>query len=334
MPITPPAVGNVVTPIDFLAVSAQAQVVLSWTQVPLATTYYINRSTDNVTFTPIAQSASLSYNDASGTVGTIYYYTVQAATASASSLPTASLSGCSLKPGQTTVGNLILECQQRTDRVSSDNITTQEWISMIDKSHKELFDLIVEAYGSDYKVAVPYTWTTAQDQQLYPLPQDFYKLLGLEMALNSADSNSWVSLNQFEFSQRNLYSRPSQYTLSGVTNLRYRLNGDQLFIVPPPQQGQTLRGWYVPRPDQLVNLTDLIDGVSGWEDYIVVDVCIKALTKTEEAADIFLAQKAALFTRIQSITKSRNIGDPQHVSDTRRKNFSWNDPGDSNLGGF
>lgn len=334
MPITPPAVGNVVTPVNFLAVSAQGLVALSWDQSPLVTTYYVNRSLDNVAFDTIAQTASLTYNDTSGTVDTIYYYAVQAATTLASSAPTASLAALSLNPGETTVGNLILECQQRTDRVASDNITTQEWTSMIDKSFKELYDLLIAAYGDDYEVATPYSYTTAQNQTLYPLPPDFYKLLLCEVALNPSDPNSFVTLKQFMFRQKNLYNYPNQYTMYGITNLKYRLNGNNLMLVPIPQGNQTIRIWYAPRPNQLINQTDIVDCISGFEEYIVADVCIKALAKTEEDVSVFMAQKEALLKRVIEMTNNRNIGEPQTVTDSRRINFAWAEGDDGWGGGY
>lgn len=336
MPVPP--VGNVVTPTNFVAISAQAQVGLSWNSSPFVNLYYVNRSTDAVTFTNIGSTTALYYNDLTAVVGTLYYYQVQSSNGTNSSLPTVSLSGQALNPGQTTVGNLILECQQRTDRVNSDNITTQEWTSMINQSYKELYDIIIQKFGNDYYIAVPYTYTlTGQidpvyQAQVYPLPTDFYKLMRCEVALNPSDSNSWVTLREFQAIQANLWNYPNVYTFYGITNLRYRLWGTNLQIVPIGSAGQTLRIWYSPRPNQLINLTDTLDAISGWEEYIVADVCIKALAKTEEDVTIFAVQKAALLQRIIEAAENRNVGEPERVSDSRMRNFAWGDGGDGGYG--
>ncbi|CAN5950595.1 unnamed protein product [Sphagnum jensenii] len=223
-----PAQGNVLTPPGFQAMSAQGQVLLSWSQSPLATVYYVNRSTDGVVFT---------------------------------------------------------------------------------------------------NIATPYTYTTGQNQQLYPLPNDFKALLGVEVALNPTDPNSWITLRKFEFVQRNLWNYPNVYTFYGITNLRYRINGNNLMIVPITQAGQTIRIWYVPRPSQLINTTDTVDGVAGWEEYIVADVCMKMLIKEEsfEQAQAFALQKQALMKRIEEAAENRDIGDPEVVSDSRTRNFGWTD---------
>jgi len=337
---TIPAQGNVPTPSGFIAQSAQGQAILNWNPTPVATTYYINRSTDGVTFTTIGQTAALQYIDATGTLNTIYYYQIVSATATASAVPTVALPAQSLKPGQTTLGNMRLESQQRSDLLNSGNVTTQEWNSMIAQSYKELYDILVQKFGNDYFVQVPYSYTTTgtidpvYQANVYPLPNDFYKLLRCEVALNPQDPNSWITLRKFEAIQANLWNYPNVYTFYGITNLRYRLWGSNLQIVPISQGGQTLRIWYVPRPNQLIQDSDIVDGISGYEEYIVADVCIKALVKQEsfEQAQAFALQKAAMLKRVEEAAENRDIGSPETVSDSRRRNFAWGDPSDG--GGY
>lgn len=330
MPV--PSVGNVMTPAGFQCLSAQASVLLSWQQTPLAVIYYVNRSTDNVTFTNIASTTSFSYADTTGVLGTIYYYTIQAGNGTASSLPTQSLSGLSLKPGQTTAGNLILEAQQRSNKELSQFYTAQELMSMCSQSYKELWDILAQKFGDDYFVATPYTYTTGQNMQLYPLPADFKALLGVEVALNPQDPNSWITMKKFEFIQRNLWNYPNVYTFYGVTNMRYRLNGANLMIVPNTQAGQTVRIWYVPRPNQLIYVTDIVDAIAGWEEYIVTDMCIKMWGKEESDVSLFVMQKQALLKRIEEAAENRDIGEPETVSDSKLRNFSWSEP-DGGMGG-
>lgn len=339
MPITPPSIGSVVTPAGFTALSAQGLVQLVWNQSPLATTYYVNRSIDNVTFTTIAQTSSLSYNDSTGILNTIYYYTVQAATSLASSQPTVSLAAQSLKPGQTTLGNLRTQAQQRTDLTYNTNITTQEWNQYLSDSYKWLYNLILQKFGNDYYVQIPFTYTTTGQvdpvwqANVYPLPNDFYKMLRVEVALNPADPNSWITLRKFEAINANLYNYPNQYTLFGITDLRYRIWGPNLQIVPIASAGQTLRIWYAPRPDQLINDTDIVDGLADYEELVVVDAGIKALAKQESDVTVLAAQKMEMIKDINDAAENRDIGSPETVSDIRRRNFAWGgDEGDGGSG--
>jgi len=312
--------------------SAENLVQLTWNAAPLATLYYVSRSSDGVTFAELGTTTQLQYSDTTGTVDAIYYYYVQAGNGTFSSNPTQTLQALSLNPGETTVGNVILECRQRSNKENSPFYTLQEMTSMVSQSYKALYDKIVQAYGDDYYVATPYTYTTGQNQQLYPLPVDFYKLLLCEVALNPQDPNSYVTLKQFNLIQKNLFNYPNQYTMYGITNLRYRLNGDNLMIVPQTQGGQTIRIWYAPRPNQLINQTDTLDGIAGWEEYIVADVCIKMLAKEESDVSIFAAQKMEMDKRLDEMAKNRNLGEPQTVSDAKYRNFSWGD-GENGTGG-
>lgn len=327
--------GNVFTPPGFQAFSAQGVVQLTWNQAPLATGYAVLRSTDNITFASIGTTASLSFNDTTAVVGTIYYYQIQSSQTIASvltySLPTVSLSGQALKPGQTTLGNLRLEAQQRINKENSQFYTTQEWNSMLSQSYKELYDILIQKFGDDYFLANPFTYTTTgqidstTQQSTYPLPSDFYKLMRCEVALNPSDPNSWVTLRQFNAVQANLWNYPNVYTFYGITNLRYRLWGGNLIIVPIPSANQTIRILYSPRPNQLINDTDTVDAISGWEEYLVVDSCIKALVKEESNPEIFILQKQALLKRIEEAAENRNVGEPQTVSDSKLRNFAWSD---------
>ncbi len=334
MPITVPTVGNVLTPAGFTIQSAQGVVILNWNYTPLATTYYINRSDDGVTYTTIDSTSLLSYNDTTGTVSTIYYYTIQAATATASSPVSQVLQGISLKPGQTTLGNLRLESQQRSDLVYSSNITTQEWNTMISGSYKWLYNLMIQKFGDDYFIANPYSYTTSgtidpdTQAQTLPLPDDFYKMMRVEVALNPSDPNSWITLKKFEAIQANLYNYPNVYTFYGITNLRYRIWGSNIQIVPITTAGQTIRIWYSPKPSQLIYDTDIIDALADYEELIVTDVCIKALAKQESDVSVFAAQKVAMLKQIEEAAENRDVGQAEHVSDSRRRNFSWTGDGD------
>lgn len=327
--------GAVFTPPGFQAFSYQGQVLLSWNQAPLATSYAILRSTDNVTFASIGGTSSLQYNDLTALVGTIYYYQVQSsqiiATVLTYSLPTVSLAAQALKPGQTTLGNIRLEAQQRCNKENSQFYTLQELNSMASNSYKELYDILIQKFGDDYFLANPYTYTTSgvidsvTQQSTYPLPADFYKLMRVEVALNPGDPNSWVTLREFQAIQANLWNFPNVYTFYGITNLRYRLWGTNLVIVPIPSAGQTIRILYSPRPNQLINDTDTVDAISGWEEYIVVDMCIKMLAKEESDPTVFAIQKQALLKRIEEAAENRNVGEPERVSDSKLRNFAWSD---------
>lgn len=278
----------------------------------------------------------------SGTVSSIndiFYYKIAATNGDGDSAFTEIQSVIPVAMGKACLGNIRLQAQQRADRVNSNFVTLPEWNQMISLSAKELYDLLIQEYGEDYKIAVPYSYTTSGtidpnwNAQVYPLPDDFYKLILCEVALNPGDPNSWVTLKQYNRIQQNLWNYPNVYTFYGITNLRYRLTADQLQIVPICSANQTIRIWYVPRPPKLVADTDVIDGISGYEEYVIVSAAIKALVKEESQCPELMAELQMMEKRIIEMARNRNIAEPQTVSDSRIRNLSWSDDGSWSGGG-
>lgn len=307
------------------------------------------------------------------------------------------------------LGSLRLQAQQRADLVNNLAVQVPEWNNYISQSAKELYDILVAAYGNDYYVATSYQFNLS-NSQFYPLPDgsssftnslgsqaaEFYKLLGVDLQY-SASPSGWVSLRRLEFIERNKYARPNtQVNWNGYTNLRYRLEGNSIEFIPIPMSGQLARIWYIPTPTSLqfnlpcgtilntstLTLTDTtglqtgmnvygtaipsgttinsvgttsvivsnsisatltsniisfwsdstsVQGISGWEEYIVIDAAIKAQIKQESDFSGLLAQKASMQMRIEGMAEGRDAGQAQHVSDVLGMNGGYGDDG-SGLG--
>lgn len=295
---------------------------------------------------------------------------------------------------QISLGALRLQAQQRTSMENNNAITTAEWNSYATSSYKELYDLLTAAYGNDYYLANLYQFTTSSSQT-YPLPdgtptyQDvtgataakFYKLLGVDLQYTGSPSG-FISLQRFEMIERNKYAYPNTTTnLNGYTNLKYRISGNNLYVIPVPTSGQVMRLWYAPAPTNLQfmlpvvtassgtigslsdttgltvgmnayasgvfpsnttisavgstsvtfsnaalannasatvsfwNDSTLLEGIAGWEEYVILDMAIKCQIKQEFDATGFAAQKLEMKQRIEAMAEGRDAGQAQHVSD-------------------
>ena len=246
-----------------------------------------------------------------------------------------------MAPGVVTLQNIRDTVRQRADMVNSSFVTDAELNGYIAASLYELYDLLVQKFGDSYYAAGPYQFTTDGVLDQYDLPDGtstyklpdgtttapaFYKLTGVDLKISG---DSWITLRPFVFAERNRWSIPNSQTAYGVTNLRYRVLGSHLWFTPRPSGGQTLRIWYTPRLAAPTADGDTIDGVSGWEEYVVADACIKALSKEESDPSVFMAQKQALLQRIEAAAENRDAGSPQTVSDVYGSGTWW--PG---TGGF
>ncbi len=162
------------------------------------------------------------------------------------------------------LGSLRIQAKQRSDLENNNSVSDPEWNGYITNSRKRLYNLLVGAYGNDYYFAVNYPFTLGSTQFI-PLPdgtpsftdanggiaKKFYKLLGVDLQC-SASPSGYVNVKRIEFIERNKYAYPNTATnWNGYTNLKYRLEGDNLFLVPLPMTGQTGRIWYAPAPTSL-----------------------------------------------------------------------------------
>jgi hypothetical protein len=232
--------------------------------------------------------------------------------------------------GVVTLSDIRTQLRNRIDRKNSQFFTDDELNTYISDSYKELYDILIQKFGDDYYVADPYDFTTTT-ADAYDLPEDFYKLLGVDCQYNGAgNGNGWVTLRQFMFQERNAYTLPNYQAFYGITNIRYRLRDNQLWLTPIPQAGQLMRIYYCPRPSTLSDDSDTVDGVSGWEEYIICDAAIKCMVKEESDPQAFGLQKQAMLTRIESAAENRNAGQPQTVSDINQSFWPYGPWGPGN----
>jgi hypothetical protein len=194
-------------------------------------------------------------------------------------------------------------------------ITDAGWNEFINSSYAELYDIVIESY-EDYYIKDPLTITVQPGSNTIDLPSDFYKLKGIDYqeGLNPVQNNDWIDLRLFDFAKRNRNTNLSR-VIGNQPYKQYRILGDKIYIIPTENAGGSYRLWYNPPITTLVDDTDEIDGVNGWEEYIVVDAGIKALVKEESSTTDLERAKQKLLDRIESSSKKRDVHEPNSVSD-------------------
>ena len=338
-------------PRNLFTQQGNGQVHLQWDVAAGATSYLVQRSLDGITFAPIATPAASGkpeYFDTTVSIGTQYFYQVASVNGSGTSALTPPQNVVPTQNGEMSLGEIRTQAQQRADRLNSDFVTLPEWNTNINQSMMELYDLLITVF-EDYAVAPPFKFIANGNQFQYPMPNGalqylndanqtftpkaFYKLLGVDLGLNTA-ANAYVTINKFNFMDRNRFIFPNTAsTIYGVFNLQYRLVGNNLEFIPTPCSGQQIRVWYVPRLDKLLSDKDISDiGISGWLEYVIT-AAIKALQKEEADVSVLAAQKMALIKRIEETAANRDAGQPDHIADVRQGGnwggsggWGWNGP--------
>jgi len=223
-----------------------------------------------------------------------------------------------------TLEELIAHSRSRADMEKSQFIDNTELISYINHSISELHDILIQSYGADYSVKTV-EFNLVNNQDTYAIndlidDDDFYKLMGLDAKINNSD---WTTLSPFNFNERNRFQHFNVSTYLGITNFRYRLSGSNIIFAPIPDSAMPCRMWYIPVAQKLTELTDTLDDLNDYDEYIICDVAIKMMQKAELDVSVLMAQKAALKRRIEEASQNRDAGKSDSVSDIYAEDYRW-----------
>ncbi len=333
------------TPQNFYVQTQNRQVLASWSLSAGATSYILQRSLDNITFTTLATISgsplATSYLDTTVTIGTQYFYKVAAATTDGTSAYTAAIDAVPTPTAEMSLGQIRKLSQMKADRLNSNFVTVPEWNEFINLAYNELYDILVTLYEDQY-VAPFAQFQCNGNQYLFPLPdgaltfqsgvdpnvtfvaQPFYKLLGVDLALQTSQ-NAYVTVNKFNLIDRNRFVYPNTASsIYGVFNMQYRLMGSNLEVIPTPSGGQSIRLIYIPRLRSLLQDTDITTlGISGWLQYVIVRAAKYALDKEESDTTKLDQELLFLNERIIASAANRDAGQPDRISDTRTNSGYW-----------
>lgn len=210
-----------------------------------------------------------------------------------------------------TLTTLRARARERADMVNSTFITdaATSLDALINEGVQELHELLIEHYGENYSVSSSSTSTVA-GTSTYALPSDFFKLLGVDLALSSTDT---YDLKRFNWKERNVFKGASQW--GALTLPQYSLEGSNLRVYPAPAGVYTLTIWYVPMLALLANGSDTVNFPNGWERYVVLAAAIKALKKEESNTQDLERELNILKADIIARAENRDTGAPNQAVD-------------------
>ena len=231
-----------------------------------------------------------------------------------------------------TFSQLGTRVRERCDMENNNFITDSELVNYINASAAELHDILIQAYGDDYYIKTK-EFNTTSGVSLYPISDstssydlaigDFYKVRGVDAKLNGSE---YFTLEPFNFNERNLYANFGSWSMLGVTNVRYRLVGDNVMFTPEPDGVKAVKIWYIPTADKFTydsgtsTASGTISVIHGYEEFIVLDAAIKCLQKEESDVTTLVGQKFAMNRRIEEAANNRDAGSPLSVSDVYNEN--------------
>lgn len=146
----------------------------------------------------------------------------------------------------------MTQTRQRSDMEFSKFIGDSELKSYINASWKELYDILTSRFENYYSTQYD---VTVSDQTGFTIPDDFYKLMGVDLYI--ANGN-YVTLNKWNFNERNAVNNANIIPLYWYSNqVLYRLMGNRVLLLPKSNANGQYRLWYIKKA------LDMVVGVAG-----------------------------------------------------------------------
>ena len=229
-------------------------------------------------------------------------------------------------PGLVSLDTLRTKAKQRADMENSDFVSDTEWATYIQDSMGELFDLCIEGAGEDWFTNA----TTAQNTvagtasyTLTPPSGTIYKIVLVQTVFNGVTRPIRRAVGVIGF-QTNLLAGQSGWADEQTTFYRttHKQGGDvEITFYPTPDSERPFQVIYVPSPTDIDNGSNLFQGFSGWDEYIVVDAAMKALEKEESNTQALMMRKAQLRERILHHAQTLNMGEGASIVDQSDSGF-------------
>jgi hypothetical protein len=195
-------------------------------------------------------------------------------------------------------------------------VQTAEVNDLINTAYKELYGQLIR-HGMQRSETV-YT-VTATGAATYALPADFWALLGVHLVDTAG--------RRFPLERHDHRHRPDRSFNSDA--ISYRVVNTTLELSPVPLTG-SYEVLYVPLPGELTDDADLVDGVLGWEEYVVLWVAARLLKKEGSLAEAnsCIQDAQALMQRIQDEAQAAELNNGNRIANTRHGISGRGLPGD------
>ena len=213
-------------PQNLTSEQADGNILLNWQASLGATSYTLQRSTDNVNFSTLSTLGQVTqYQDSLPGIGIQYYYKIAAVNSDGTSPYSSVTTAIAAPPSEMSLYELRLRAQQTADRVGSQFITTTEWNAFLRIAMYELYDLLIGSYEDYFAQNLVYI-TTNGSQQYYPLPDGVTNYPGgnysastvftFTISSASASINAVYSNNGYQFTVSSTISSGTTLSVTGT----------------------------------------------------------------------------------------------------------------------
>lgn len=209
---------------------------------------------------------------------------------------------------QVTLSYLRARSRELADQESDvEFVDDAELTAHINASYGQWYDMVSTADPERFGTTVT---INANGSSSYALPSDHYKTIGIDYKSGDA----WIPLQRVTVQERLVAT--SNTTASRADT--YRFWGSTVILEPEPSTGE-YRHLYIPVATDLVEATDTIDGVNGWEAWIYYDAAIKMLLKEESSPSWLIRERKRIEESIEVMAQERDMTTASRIHDSRTR---------------
>jgi len=186
-----------------------------------------------------------------------------------------------------------------------DDATLLDWVNL---AIAELQDILIDC-DADRNCTSALVNVVA-NAATHAIPTGLYGLRRVDILKTDG---KWAKLSRISFDEL----LDEQTATASRESCRYSLVGDYVYLSPPPAWSATggLRIWYWPVLADLVmgGSPTSMDGVNGWDEFVVDAVLVWCAMAQEEEAAGFLALKQYQEQRIRRRARVRDLAEPKQM---------------------
>lgn len=189
----------------------------------------------------------------------------------------------------------------------------------INRWRRRFYDKLIEHTPEDFARTKDVTLVASRSEysEAHGFPQDFY----VAIIVLAYDGSRWRRLERFQHAAHleGILNQEAQGSGGQWSNYTYRIqSGDRVLEVRPVPSaaGDTIRLVYAPSISDLTQPLQEMDGVNGWEDWIVYRASADVAIRKKIDPGPFFAQSKAIQEHLEFIGAQRDMSAPQYIQDT------------------
>jgi len=187
-----------------------------------------------------------------------------------------------------------------------------ELIRYVNMAYKDLYQQVILAKENYF--TIPTSFTLLSNIVSYNLPADFYKLDGVDLALDA--NGRYLTLRPFQFLERNKFRSSLNLATAPFGQIyRYMLVGNQIQFVPLPTQQATVQLWYTPEPVVISSLSQVLSLPIGSDEYMSLYVACAMLAKEESDVTALNSKRLEVLEQLKHSLRERDEGSAAYVVD-------------------